>query len=232
MSLRAFLAVPSYGPIDPLCARNLRIAMMSAARHGVDWVGDISADRMSFMDARNYSVQRLMEDPTVADGIMWVDSDIVCTPGSILRLLETSATNNYHFLSGVYHARRGNHRPVFFNYDPKLDKFEQSLMYEMDTIKPEGGCGFGFVWTSTKLLTDIQALPDFDPDHGGWFPDHHYGKVSEDLGFARLAHKAGHQLYVDTGVQVGHLGETEVITREHHLRVLAATKGLTKVSVG
>ena len=229
--MRAFLTVPSYGPVDPLCARTLRIAMMSAARGGTDWVGDISSDRMSFMDARNYSVQRLMEDPTIADGIMWVDSDMVPEAGSILRLLETATRKGYTFVSGVYHARRGNHRPVFFNYDPKTDIFKQALTYEIDTIKPEGGCGFGFVWTSTQLLLDIRALPDFDPDKGSYFPDHHFGNVSEDLGFCRLAHKAGHQLYVDTGVQVGHLGETEVITRDHHLRVLLATKGLTKVSV-
>lgn len=229
--MRALLASPTYGPVDPHCVSALRNAVMVASRRGVEWMGDLSPDRMKYSDARNYCATILAGKPGLADGIMWVDSDIDPPPDAILRLLHAVNTRGADFYSGVYHQRAGEHKPVFFAHVGN-DLYKQYDVYEPNTVTPEGGCGFGFVWTSTQLIKDIEALPEFSTDRGGWFPDHQYSGSSEDLGFCTLARHANYQLFVDTGIQVGHMGPTEIITREHHLRSLTGVKGATKVQAG
>lgn len=219
--MRAYLASPTYGPVSPVCVSSIRVATMAASKHGVDWVGDVSPDKMTYMDARNHCAEALMLDPSKADGIMWVDSDMVPETNSIWQLIATAKDHQLDFVSGVYHSRRGRYQPLFYSYNPASDTFLQNYTYELGKIVPAGGCGFGFVWTSTKLIQAIQELPGFATTRGSWFPDHHWGDVSEDLAFCRLAHKAGFQPWVNTSIQVGHLGENEVITRDHFLRLVA-----------
>jgi hypothetical protein len=231
VSLRVLLATPTYGPVDPHCASALRAAVMTAARHGVEWMGDLSPDRMKYTDARNFCVDVLASEPTLADGIMWVDSDMDPAPDSILRLLHSATVLSADFYSGVYHQRAGDYRPVFYGHVGD-DKYKQCEIYEPDKITKEGACGFGFVWTSTKLLKAIEALPEFDRDQGGWFPDHRYSGTSEDLGFGTLARHAGFQLYVDTGIQVGHMGVVQFVTREDSIRALAKGKEPSRVVMG
>lgn len=230
--MKALFSSPTYGPVAPECVSAIQSAVMTAGNGIVSWAGVNNPDRMSFMDARNNTAETLAADPSFADGIMWVDSDMVPDPSSIGRLLHTVKTQNLDFMSGIYFNRSGLHRPVFYSYDPEKDIFQQNQTYEQNVIIRAGGCGFGFCWTSTRLIMAIQALPTFSTDRGGWFPDHHWGKVSEDLGFCRLAYQTGTPLYINCFIEVGHLGGSEVITREHYLRVLAGEKGLTRVSLG
>ena len=226
----ALLASPTYGAVEPKCRRSIHVTMMTAARHGLIWAGDVSQDKMSFMDARNAAAEFLFDNQDVADGIVWIDSDMVPAPDSLWRLMNTVEARNYDFVSGVYHQRRGQHKPVFYRYNAEADGFAISELYEPDKIIRADGCGFGFVWTSLHAIRTIAALPSFSRDRGGWFPDHHWGTQSEDLGFCKHAMAASIPLYVDTGVQVGHLGENEVINRDHYLQALAP-KGTTRVQV-
>lgn len=229
--MKVLLASPTYGPVDPHCTSALRAALMTAARHGVEWMGDLSPDRMKFTDARNFCADILATEPTLADGIMWVDSDIDCPPDSIIRLLDAAQSLHSDFYSGVYHQRAGNYLPVFYAHVGD-DKYKQCEIYEPFKITEEGACGFGFVWTSTRLIKAIEALPEFDRDRGGWFPDHRYSGTSEDLGFCTLARHAGFQLHVDSGIQVGHMGTVEFITRDHCVRALAKGKEPHRVRMG
>jgi hypothetical protein len=228
--LRALLASPTYGPVDPTCASSLRVAIMVAARHGVAWMGDLSPDRMSYGNARNFCAETLVADPSVADGIMWVDSDILLGPESILKLLRGMKNAGADFYSGVYHQRTGAYLPVVFGHVGN-DKYKQVEVYEPGVVIKAGACGFGFVWTSTKMILAMKAHPEFDPDLGSWFPTHFCG---EDLGFCTRARHAGFQLLVDTGVQVGHMGATQFLTRDDSLKALAKLKdvqSLPKVEV-
>lgn len=220
--MKVWLASPTYGHVDPGCVSTIRVAVMSAAKHGTDWVGDLSPDRLGYSDARNFVLERVTECGVETDGVMWVDSDIRPRSDSIQRLLHTAEKYGFDFLTGVYHQRRGGYRPCFHMWDDQADSgrggFRINLIYELDQIKEIGGSGFGFVYTSMRLIQAIQALPSFDPDRGKWFPDKRWGNVSEDLGFCLKARETGTKLMVDTGIQVGHLGETDVITREVYLQ--------------
>lgn len=214
--VRAAIAVPSYGPVDPRCAKSLRVAMAHAANRGLVWVGDISVDRMGWAAARNTIAQAALDSEI--DGLVWFDSDIMLAPDTISRLVDDSIRTPADFVSGIYHQRAPFHNPVFYHYDPERAIFQPAEDYTLNAIFPAGGCGFGCVWTSAALLQAIAAHPDFTPK-GGWFPDKRdVGGFGEDLAFCDLARKAGFRLWVDSGIQVGHVGDGHIVTREDFLR--------------
>ena len=196
---------------------------MHASNHGLIWTGDVSPDREGYSGARNRVVNETLEEsPDNPEGIMWVDSDITPEPSSITRLLATAQKNGYDFLTGIYHQRNGEYLPVIYYYGADeiddLISFRQITSYHEDKVYEIGGCGFGFVYTSVKMLKAIKELPQYDREKGGYFPDNRNVKADdmfgEDLSFCFYAMKAGFQCYVDTGVIVGHQGDTAVIGKE------------------
>jgi len=201
------LCSPTYGPVDPICAKSLRAAVMFAANRGVKWAGDSSPDKMGYGAARNTGVQHVLRTVPDAHGIMWVDSDIEVGIDKIARLLDTANHGGYDFVSGVYHQRTGYHNPVFHGWSDEKQCFQPAQDYPPNTVGMADGCGFGFVYTSMRMLRDISLSEKFEA-RSGWFPDKRdVGGFGEDLTFCWLAKQAGYQLYVDSGVQVGHLGD-------------------------
>lgn len=215
-------ATITYGYLDPECMRAVRRSIMCAARNGTTWMGEASYDRHPYGAARNMCVESVLQSDKPIDGMLWMDSDIVPEENSVWRLLALVERDSLDFASGLYHHRRGNHGPVIYQYRDKEDSFSQWQYYDPDVILPAHGCGFGFVYTSVKLLKAIEALPGFDKDGGAWFPDRRegYGKFGEDLGFCKQAILAGAKLIVDTGNIVRHAGETKYIGREDFLSAL------------
>jgi hypothetical protein len=213
--MHVVLSSQTYGPVNPITSKHLRVAVMHAANRGVVWVADGSADRLGYGHARNTSVQFTFDNAPEAEGIMWVDSDIKPEADRITRLLSTARQYDYDFVSGIYFQRDGVHNPVF--YDWNLDKkcFQPAEVYPKDTIGPIAGCGFGFVYTSMKMLRDIALTERFDIA-SGWFPDKRdlKGGFGEDLSFCQMAREAGYQLYVNTGIQVAHEANPQYITEE------------------
>jgi hypothetical protein len=219
--VKAALAVPSYGPTDSLCAKDIRVALMNASAAGLTWVGDVSPDRMGFAPARNTICQALIgQGPDFADGVAWIDNDMRMKRWAITRLINQAKRYSIDFISGVYHKRGNEYEPVFFMFDEKEGKYYTLADYPENTIAPADACGFGFVWTSFKMIDAMARHPDFDPKCG-WFRKE---GLSEDIAFCDLARRAGIQLYVDTGIQLGHMGEPEIITREHFLKAQAEKK--------
>ena len=216
---KAVLACPSYGPIDPDCVKSVRIAIMHSVSRGLHWVGDASPDRMMFSTARNTVAQFLYENPGEADGVLWIDSDIIVPKEAISRLLTNTVYEpGIDFITGVYHQRLPVHNPVFYNFNHEKKTFQPAEEYPLDTIGAIDGCGFGFVWTSTRVFKAIRELKTFDPK-GGWFADKRdVGGFGEDLSFCYQAKLAGIQLWVDTGIIVGHSGEKKVVWREDFIR--------------
>jgi len=209
--MTAILVSPTYGGVDPLCAQSLRVAMMSASSQGLHWIGDASNDRLGYGFSRNLSAGVLRKNPAAADGIVWVDSDIRVPNDAIIRLLTTAKTHSLDFVTGVYHARATPFLPVIYHWDAKVSKYLQCVTYPSSQIISLDACGFGFVWTSSKLINAIANLPTFSKREG-WFPDRRdVGGYGEDISFCYQAKETGIQLYVDTGIQVGHTADPQVI---------------------
>jgi len=219
--MKAILVVPTYGPVDPLCSKSVRVAVMVAANRGLEWVGDASSDKMTYSLTRNIAAQSLFTGSLgcEADGIMWVDSDIVPNPGDIANLLQSAKSYNEPFVTGIYHQREGNLMPVIYDYDKKVKGYRQMVNYPERVVFPVDGCGFGFCWTGVGVIKKIATLKMFNSKKGLWFPDTRDSKngYGEDLSFCYMAAQAGFQLYANTAIQVGHLGSPKVIRQEDYL---------------
>eukprot|EP00919_Chromeraceae_sp_WS-2016_P071363 GHVR01169029.1.p1 GENE.GHVR01169029.1~~GHVR01169029.1.p1 ORF type:complete len:256 (-),score=38.42 GHVR01169029.1:60-827(-) len=229
--MKVVLSSQTYGHVDPHCVRDIRSACFHAANHGLTWYGDVSADRMGYSAARNHACEQLVEQCPEADGIMWIDSDIRPPANAITELLWTARRWGLDFLSGVYHHRDGTYNPVLYDWLPsKKRKVKSGFLltndYPLGKNAKIGGCGFGFVFTSTKLVQDIQKLKGWKEDEGKWFPDTRDvpGGFGEDLSFCKFAIDAGYQCHVNTDVQLGHTGDPRVITQEDFRRVIAEEK--------
>ena len=210
--MKLITAVPTYGPVEPRCAQELRVGIMATVRDGVEWMGDVSTDRANYSDARNSAAQFLLESK--ANGIMWVDSDIRQEHAAIPTLLKSVEDFGGEFVTGVYHQRNWPYEPTFYHWSEKRKMFRSARVYPPGRYAECDGCGFGFVYTSRRLIEAVAMAPGFD-DKKGWFPDErHFSGWGEDLAFCRkvmLLDDPQFQLHVNTAAIVGHTGEQEVI---------------------
>lgn len=197
--MNLILACPTYGPVEPDAAKALRIAIMNAANRGHKWIGDASPNRMAWAVARNAAVKSLLDSGATEDAaIVWVDSDVILPPESIIKMAESGKD----FITGVYFQRAGKHYPLVANHRKDTDTFQWMVKWPKNVIAPIDGCGFGCCLTSAKMLVDIEQP---------WFE---YKKFSEDFDFCIKAKNAGYQLYVDTSILCGHLKDPEPATIE------------------
>jgi hypothetical protein len=218
------LTSQTYGPVDPLPTRHLRRAIMHSANHGIRWEGDVSVNGWTFGAARSNAAAvtlKAVDDGIHIDYLVWVDSDQVLEVDSLTRMIRTAWKHKIDFLTGVYHYKDGTARPVLYEWVDKwwpiYATFKFCESYPPNTIAPIGGCGFGMCVTSAAMLREMKESP-FWHERGKWFPDTRDSKggFGEDLAFCKMAIECGYQLYVDTGIQVGHQGDGRVYTQKDH----------------
>lgn len=220
--MRLLLASPSYGPVDPRAAKSLRVAMMNSAARGHVWVGDASPERQLITPARNAAVFCALQAPELlADGIVWVDNDILLPADGISHLL----SHELDFVSGIYFQRLPPHWPLIALYKDNHFSWISSFP-EKNLIKVDG-FGFGICYTSIRMIKSMfDKIPEI-ADNGCFEYNETSRKCphcrketprgfSEDLHFCLQAKRAGFQAYVDTAVLCGHLGESEEVRQEHH----------------
>jgi hypothetical protein len=214
--LKAILSSPTYGPTNPYCQRDLRLAVIHAAKRNVEWVGGASVDGYDLETARNKIVRAVIGDD--ADGIMWVDSDMSFPPDSITKLLETVRETGRAFVAAVGHQRRPIHNPCIFRYLPQHNAFLPLEGYPTDKRIEVDGTGFSFCWTSMDLLRSIKSHPKF-VEREGWFPlKKAVGGHQEDLEFCLRAKWVGVKPLIETSLRIGHLGDAPFIHHEDFVR--------------
>ena len=234
--LTAMMAMPSYEHIHPGIAKCVRVAMMTASNHGLRWAGDVSAHKLDFGTTRNMAAQSLFDHPKDADGIIWVDTDILLEPDSILKLLGDVRSYDLDFLCGVYHKKGEPYDAVFYGYDEVVDSYRGVESYGLNLLLRVYACGFGFVWTSFHTIDAMFQNKAHWDDSGKWFPDTRHmpqgwrswdGRppMGEDFNFCDKARMAGIKLYVDTGIQLGHMGDGTIFNRNKYLDYLEKNGG-------
>lgn len=134
--------------------------------------------------------------------LLWIDSDIVWTPQDIDALILADKD----IISGVYltnpatgviaaHFPDENGLPTYIRQDEILLR---------DDLVEVGGVGFGFVMMKSGVFESVERpwflvrrvkYPDVD----------FYTMVGEDYSFCAAAQKAGHKIWLHTGVRVGHI---------------------------
>ena len=196
---RVLLARPTYGGIDPIAAKALSISMMTAAQHHVAWVGDISYDRYGWSKTRNLSHSASITYPE-ADGVLWVDDDMVPDVTSIAKLIAAEKD----FVSALCFNRRPPYKPTFAVGNLK-DGYKLGAQWPEDSLMPVDAFGFAFVYTSMDLILAVGPNPfSAGGPRDAWTP-------GEDYMFCARAVKKGFLPWVDTGCHVGHLGDPRII---------------------
>lgn len=137
------------------------------------------------------------------DNVMWLDSDIMFPPDTLLRL----QAHNVDIVSGLYVMRKTPVEPVLYQEIREPTRNERGVLekniipyrdYPRDSYFPVAGCGFGCVLTSTQLLHDVwnKFGPAFTP----------YPWAGEDISFCYRVNQLGYQIYCDSTVSCGHIG--------------------------
>lgn len=146
-------------------------------------------------EARNKLAKKAIELET--DYTMWLDSDMVFEPDTMIRLLE----HNKPFISGAYFRRSPPYSLVAFEEVDAENRKWKDLALPSEVTKC-GGVGFGCVLVKTEILFNVAAK------YGNWFePMNNFG---EDLSFCYRARQCGYDLYIDPSIICGHIGHITI----------------------
>jgi len=138
------------------------------------------------------------------DYVLFVDSDMVLPQETLVTLLE----HKKDIVSGAAYMRKPPYKPCFYE---KLTLGEgNEITCESFTDYPKGlikaeGIGMACCLIRTQVFKDI-----YESGQPSFFPIMGYG---EDLAFCLRARRAGYEIYVDTALQIGHIGST-IITED------------------
>jgi hypothetical protein len=185
--MRVLFASPTYGPTYPQAQRSIRQAIMVAARD-TEWVDDVSFDRESWVNTRNFSLKRAQEYDRI-DGILWCDDDMVVQPTTFANLI----ADNKDIVAALAFERKKPYRPGAWWSDP----WRYITDYAAGLIQVDG-VGFGTVYTSMKVLNAVGTFA-------------HPPLQSEDRHFCDQARAKGFQVWIDTHNRVGHIAGHVII---------------------
>lgn len=143
------------------------------------------------------------------DAVAWFDSDMRIPKDALLKMAAIMEKyDDIDFVSGLYFTRAEPIRPVAFkNISWKFENGKTDAVadwlyeYPDGRIVPVEAVGFGCCMTSTKLLKRVReevGLP-FAPMPG----------FGEDLSFCWRVKQLGGNVWLDTGIKCGHLGQKE-----------------------
>lgn len=137
--------------------------------------------------------------------VLWLDSDMVFQPDLFVRLKQVMDDNDLDILSGLYFRRTHPFTPVLYDHLEVTaeGECEWSDLDELpDHLFECGGCGFGGVLIKTSVLATVREkyIDMFTPVF-------HMG---EDLSFCWRARQCGFKVWVDPGIELGHVGYSTV----------------------
>lgn len=141
-----------------------------------------------------------------ADYVLWLDSDMVFRPDTLISMFNTVQDKDIDILTGLYFRRVPPYSPVLFD---KLDYNAETNAIDFtefkaipDEIFEVGGCGFGCVFMDTQVFLEVQSK------HGNMFAP--IGHNGEDIAFCVRARDCGFKIYCDPSIICGHVGYSVV----------------------
>ena len=138
------------------------------------------------------------------DYVLWLDSDMVFKPDTLIRMMDTLQKNELNILTGLCFRRVPPYTPTLFD---KLEMDGKNCIHtEFDEIPEElfevGGCGFAAVLMKTDVFLDVSAK------FGAMFTP--IGQNGEDASFCMRARECGYKIYCDPKIVIGHVGNIVV----------------------
>lgn len=143
------------------------------------------------------------------DYVLWLDSDMVFPPETLIRLREDIENNPDCEMATALYVKR--HRPVtpvlYSKIEPPenvngkvVSRLVDYTRYPQNQLFPVGGCGFGCVMTKTSMLKEVLEKygPPFTP----------YPWAGEDISFCyRVNEIKPYRIWCDSRISCGHVGK-------------------------
>ena len=197
--MKVFIAVPSMDTVPALFCQSLALLQRAGDTQIGFEVGSL------VYNARNNLARQAIK--AEADWVLWLDSDMVFAPDTLIRMLDVCQKNNIDFLTAICFRRKPPYTPCLFD---RLDKVEKgasytALMSVPDGLFQVGGCGFAGVLLSADVIMSVAAKFGgrmFDPMDG----------FGEDVAFCWRARQCGYEIWADSSIEFGHVGQC-VVTR-------------------
>lgn len=145
-----------------------------------------------------------------AEHVFFLDSDVLAPPGAFQQLLLRARNNNHKIVSGVYWSKSNPCYPLIFHEPGCGSNMDWRVG---DYIKAPYAIGMGLVLIHTDVFRAISDSCWYTIDYGLTI-DKETGatmasSMTEDLPFCQRALDAGFDIWVDTGIQAGHLVTTQ-----------------------
>ena len=202
--LKVLIAVPSMDMVSARFAQSLAAIQKPCESAVAFQIGSL------IYDARNKLVQQAIKYE--ADYIMWLDSDMVFPPDTLVRLFE-DIREGRDIVTGLYFRRVLPFKPVIYKALGRDVKTEDYEDYPRDEIFEVAGCGFGCVLMKTDVISRVTGRfgKPFTPmiDYG------------EDLAFCLRAAETGTEIWCDPTARVGHIAHVPVYPEDHKAALAA-----------
>lgn len=162
---------------------------------------------------RNEAVQRMD-----GDWLLFIDDDMVWPPEAIGRLIQSFTDNDLDMLGGLCYRRSKPYQPtLYMRQSPTsglytfLEKWDPGII-EVDAT------GTAFLIVHKRVFEAIADTPMPPLEARQTMPPPNFfrweGYLGEDLRFCQDAKTAGCRIWVDTNLEIGHVAEVTIGTRE------------------
>lgn len=153
--------------------------------------------------------------------VLFVDDDMIVPPDLVQRLLAA----NKDVVGTLAYQRLGDHLPCVFNWDKGANGYVPVHGVEKKGLLKVDAVGFGAVMIKVDVIKAMLEENAADPDmreQDRLREVFSWGRLGEDLGFCKRAVALGYEVWVDTDVILGHVGEPRVIDHVYVQKLAAA----------
>lgn len=195
--MKTFIAIPSLATVPT------KFMMSLACMKRIGDVEVANVEGSLVYHARNKLANQAIQ--AEADRVLWLDSDMVFGPNLLERMDAAMREDNIDFLTALCFRRKPPYTPCIYD---KLEKVNDRVSFTQFLSIPEGrfkvgGCGFAGVLIGTDVLMSVSAKFNghmFDPIEG----------MGEDISFCWRARQCGYDIWCDSSITMGHVGEVIV----------------------
>lgn len=157
-------------------------------------------------DARNTLAQTAMDGGY--DRVLWIDSDMTFESDAMAELSH-DLDDGRRVVGGLCFTRR-NTKPVIYSdvgirlrEDGRIEPYRTYMEnYPRNSLFKVAGTGAGFLMMETSVIREVYEK--FGPP---FFPEIGFG---EDLSFCRKCTRLGIDIWCDSSVRIGHIGQTVI----------------------
>jgi glycosyl transferase family 2 len=177
---------------------------------------------------RNEAVQRMR-----GDWLLFIDDDMVFAPDAIGRLVAARDEIDADVIGGLCFRRTPPYQPtLYMRENPTHGAYNFLERWDSDIVEVDA-TGMAFALIHKRVFEKIAgtSMPS-EAVRGQLGPPNFFrwdGRLGEDLRFCQDAKAAGCRIWVDTRIEIGHIGEIEIRHKQFLTELALRDDELVKV---